>query len=124
MPIAPPQSPVDGVSSNIFAAEAGRAGPLAASQAVDSHDAADLAPRRGQIVWYYALVVLGLHLLAALVFIPWLFSWTGVILMIAGIYVFGGLGINLCYHRLLAHRSFACPVWLERTFVYIALCCM
>ena len=33
--------------------------------------------------------------------------------MVAGIYVFGTLGINLCYHRLLTHRGFTCPKWLE-----------
>ena len=32
---------------------------------------------------------------------------------LAGTYVFGTLGINLCYHRLLTHRSFDCPKWLE-----------
>ena len=79
---------------------------------------------RGQIVWFYAITIFGLHVLALLACIPWLFSWTGVALMIAGLYVFGVLGINLCYHRLLAHRSFACPVWFERLLVFIALCCM
>lgn len=81
-------------------------------------------PRRGRIVWFYAVVVVALHALALLALVPWLFSWTGAIAMIAGIYVFGGLGINLCYHRLLAHRSFDCPLWFERLLVYIALCCM
>jgi fatty-acid desaturase len=94
---------------------------------IEPDQAATLAPtarRRGRIVWLYASVVVVLHLAALFVFLPWLFSWTGVALMIAGIYFFGGFGINMCYHRLLSHRSFACPVWLERTLVYIALCCM
>jgi fatty-acid desaturase len=80
--------------------------------------------RQGRIVWFYAVAVIGLHGLALLGALPWLFSWSGVILMIAGIYVFGGLGINLCYHRLLSHRSFTCPRWFEKVLVYIALCCM
>jgi len=79
---------------------------------------------RTRIVWFYAIVVVALHALALLALLPWLFSWTGVALLIAGVYVFGGLGINLCYHRLLAHRSFDCPQWFERLLVYIALCCM
>ena len=79
---------------------------------------------RGRIVWFYASVVVGMHVLALAAVWPYSFSWIGVALTIAGIYVFGGLGINLCYHRLLSHRSFDCPPWLERTLVYIALCCM
>jgi fatty-acid desaturase len=99
---------------------------LTASSWEDEADVADVARGRGRgrIVWLYASTVVALHLLACLAFVPWLFSWTGVIAMVAGIYVFGGLGINLCYHRLLSHRSFDCPVWLEKLFVYIALCCM
>lgn len=80
--------------------------------------------RPARIVWDYLLVIVSVHALGCLAFIPWLFSWTGVVLMLAGIYFFGGLGINLCYHRLLAHRSFECPPWLERVLVMISLCCM
>jgi len=80
--------------------------------------------RPGRIVWHYLLVIVTVHAFAALAVFPWLFSWTGVALLVAGTYFFGGLGINLCYHRLLAHRSFSCPTWLERLFVMIALCCM
>ncbi len=39
---------------------------------------------------------------------PSLFSWTGVALVFLGNCVFGGLGINIGYHRLLrASGSFA-----------------
>lgn len=79
---------------------------------------------RGRIVWFYAITVVGMHALAMLALIPWLFSWWGVALMVAGIYFFGGLGINLCYHRLLSHRSFTCPLWFEHFLVLIALCCL
>ena len=51
-----------------------------------------------------AIWSVGVHLLALLVFVPWFFSWTGVVLLAAGIYLFGMIGINLAYHRLLAHR--------------------
>ena len=60
--------------------------------------------------------------LAALV--PWFFSWTGVVLLVAGIYVYGPLGINIAYHRLLTHRSFKCPLWWEHVMVTIAICCL
>ena len=79
---------------------------------------------RRRIVWSYAITVGLYHLLALLAFLPSLFSWTGVALTIAGIYVFGGLGINLGFHRLLTHRGFSCPKWLEYSFVVIGVCCM
>jgi fatty-acid desaturase len=63
-----------------------------------------------------------LHLLAALVFVPWLFSWSGVIAFWVGVVVFGQLGIPVCYHRQLTHRSFKTPKWLEHFFVVLALC--
>ena len=66
-----------------------------------------------KIAWVYAIGVIGYHLVALLALLPWFFSWTGVVLAIAGCYVFGTLGINLCYHRLLTHRGFNCPKWLE-----------
>jgi fatty-acid desaturase len=62
------------------------------------------------------------HVLAALAFFPWFFSWTGVVLLVAGCYFFGAIGINLCYHRLITHRSFSCPLWLEHAFAVIAVC--
>jgi fatty-acid desaturase len=63
-----------------------------------------------------------IHLIAALAVFPWFFSWTGVVLFVAGLYVFGVLGINLCYHRLLTHRSFSCPLWLEHGLTTLAVC--
>src|SRR3954470_24823521 len=63
------------------------------------------------------------HLGALLALMPWFFSWTGIVLLVAGIYVFGTLGINLCYHRLLTHRGFACPKWFERTLAVLGACC-
>ncbi len=38
--------------------------------------------------------------------------------------MFGAIGINLCYHRLITHRSFSCPLWLEHAFVVVAVCSM
>ncbi|SDR84706.1 acyl-CoA desaturase [Bradyrhizobium canariense] len=79
-------------------------------------------PKR--INWRYAFAVGSYHLIALLAFYPWFFSRTGVALAVAGVYVFGAAGINLCYHRLLSHRSFSCPLWLEHTFAIIAVCCL
>ncbi len=42
------------------------------------------------------------------------FSWSGLSLAFSLQVLFGCLGITLCYHRLLTHRSFSVPTWLER----------
>jgi fatty-acid desaturase len=67
---------------------------------------------------------IAIHLIAALALVPWFFSWTGVVLFVAGYFVFGMLGINLGFHRLLAHRSFSCPLWLERTLTIFGVCAL
>ena len=77
-----------------------------------------------RIAWPYVAGIGGYHLLALLAFLPWLFSWTGVTAAVLGLYVFGTLGINLCYHRLLTHRGFTCPVWLEHALAMLGVCCL
>src|SRR5262245_58570686 len=69
-----------------------------------------------------AIWAVGGHPLARLVFLAWFFSWAGVVLLAAGIYLFGMIGIKLGYRRLLAHRSFSCPRWLERVLAMLAVC--
>lgn len=64
------------------------------------------------------------HALAALAFLPWFFSWTGVVLCVASTYIFGTLGVNVGYHRLLTHRGFQCPKWLEHVLVLLGVCTM
>ncbi len=64
-----------------------------------------------------------LHSLALLAFVPWLFSWSGVACAFVAYYLFGVLGINVGYHRLLTHRGFSCPLWLEHTFAVLGACC-
>jgi fatty-acid desaturase len=82
------------------------------------------AAGRERIRWPYASGVVGLHLLALLAFLPQLFTWTGVAVALAGLYVFGTLGINLCYHRLLTHRGYQCPRWLEHALAMLGVCCL
>ena len=79
---------------------------------------------RHHILWSYAGTLLVWHCVALLAVLPWFFSVTGLVLAIAGIYVFGGLGITLCYHRLLTHRGLACPKWLEYSFAILGVCAM
>ena len=72
--------------------------------------------------WEYLVPIAVVHALACLACLPWCFSWSGLVIALVGTNLFGTLGINLCYHRLLSHRSFTVPLWLERTLATIALC--
>jgi fatty-acid desaturase len=67
--------------------------------------------------------IIGFHLLALLACVPWLFSWSGLAWAVGGLYLFGTLGINIGYHRLLTHRGFTCPRWLERGLTLLGVCC-
>ena len=40
---------------------------------------------RGKLLWPYAISIGGMHVLALLAFVPWLFSWTGLIVMLLGV---------------------------------------
>lgn len=77
-----------------------------------------------QIDWPYASTVVFFHLTALLCFVPWFFSWTGVVLCAVSGFLLGLLGINLCFHRLLTHRGFRCPRWLEHTLAVLGICCV
>lgn len=77
-----------------------------------------------RLIWPYVVAFTFYHAMALLAVVPWLFSWAGLTLWILGFYIFGTLGINLCYHRLLTHRSFNCPRWLEHFFAIIGVCCL
>lgn len=75
-----------------------------------------------QVRWRYAIGIPLVHVLACLAFHPWFFSWTGVVLAILGLYVFGTLGINLCYHRMLTHQGLTAPKWLEHSLAILGVC--
>lgn len=76
-----------------------------------------------RIDWVNAAVIFSFHALALLALLPQFFNLTAVIVAIVAARLFGLLGINIGYHRLLTHRSFACPKWLEHSLVVIAICC-
>jgi fatty-acid desaturase len=97
-------------SSNDRPADAGRLPLPDAVQPID-------------IIWPYAVTLVIYHLVALLAFVPWFFSWTGVIVCVVGVYLYGLLGINLCYHRLLTHRGFKCPKWVEYTLAFLGVLC-
>ena len=57
-------------------------------------------------------IVLGLFHLASIPAI-FLFSWKGVAAFVVLTWVAGSLGIGVGYHRLITHRGFKTPKWLE-----------
>ncbi|MEO6589081.1 MAG: fatty acid desaturase [Pyrinomonadaceae bacterium] len=63
------------------------------------------------INWKNFTIVASFHLLV----IPalFMFSWQNVAAMLIGNWIVGSLGVGLGYHRLLTHRSFKAPKWLE-----------
>jgi stearoyl-CoA desaturase (delta-9 desaturase) len=77
-------------------------------------------PRRGGIEWrnldWTVVLAMGvLHVGALAVALPWFFTWSGLAILLGIIWISAGLGITLCFHRLLTHRSFKTPKWLEYT---------
>jgi len=59
-----------------------------------------------------------LHLGALFVLLPSNFSWAAIGVAIFLHWVTGGLGITLGFHRLITHRSFETPKWLEYFFAF------
>jgi sn-1 stearoyl-lipid 9-desaturase len=74
--------------------------------------------RKLRVSWHFVAVVALVHVGALLAFLPGFFSWQGVALMLFLHWVTGGLGITLGWHRLVTHRSFQVPKWLEYFFVF------
>ena len=66
---------------------------------------------RNTDAWVTVLFFATFHLLALLT--PWFFSWSALGVMLLLPWLFGSIGICLGYHRLLSHRSFRVPQWLE-----------
>ncbi|HKM79412.1 MAG TPA: fatty acid desaturase [Candidatus Acidoferrum sp.] len=66
---------------------------------------------RQPINWGVTLIMIGLHIcaLAAIFF----FTWKALILTVVMWWVAGSLGIGMGYHRLLTHRGYKTPKWIE-----------
>jgi len=63
---------------------------------------------------------IGIALIHALAFFaPWYFSWGSLLIAILLTWLTGWIGITLCYHRLLTHRSFKTPKWFEYVLTII-----
>ncbi len=68
--------------------------------------------------WTVIIFMAFLHAGALLAFLPANFSWPAIGLALVLHWVTGGLGITLGWHRLVTHRSFQAPKWLEYFLVF------
>jgi len=66
--------------------------------------------------WTVILFMAAIHLLAIVALLPQFWSWAGVATLVILYWVTACLGVTIGYHRLLSHRSFRVPRWLERFF--------
>ncbi|WP_237228207.1 acyl-CoA desaturase [Rubinisphaera sp. JC750] len=82
----------------------------------------EMVDANSRILWEYLIPVTVFHLMIPLAFLPSMFSWWGVLFLPVGNYLFTSLGIGAGYHRLLTHRGFECPKWLEYTLSTLGVC--
>ena len=68
-------------------------------------------PRKQNINWKNLSIVVSFHVLTIAALFD--FSWQNLAVMLVGNWIVGSLGVGLGYHRLLTHRSFTAPKWLE-----------
>src|SRR5262249_55978463 len=79
-----------------------------------ANDTVTKLPGRGiEIDWSVTGWFIVLHLIG-LIGPFFFFSWGAVAVGVALYFTTGMLGITLGYHRLLTHRSFKAPRWVER----------
>ncbi len=73
----------------------------------------EIEQSRLNINWKNLFIVITFHLMSVVAL--FFFSWKNVAVMLVGNWIVGSLGVGLGYHRLLTHRSFKAPKWLEYT---------
>ena len=73
------------------------------------------------VIWHLSALIC-IHVLALSAFHPCVFVWWGIPLVLTGNFIFGSLGINLGYHRMLTHRSVSFPRLFERFWILLGVC--
>jgi len=78
-----------------------------------------MAQKETGINWLTTSIMVAFHIgaIAALFF----FSWKALFIALFLYWVAGSLGIGMCYHRLLTHRGYKCPKWVEY-FLTVCAC--
>ena len=69
---------------------------------------------RPRLNWPFLVVAVVLHA-GAIIGVVMERSWSLLILLAVTHILFSWIGVGLCYHRLLTHRSFCVPMWFEKT---------
>jgi stearoyl-CoA desaturase (delta-9 desaturase) len=77
--------------------------------------------RNSQPNWPNGFGLLGIHLGALLAFWPGFFNWWALLGMAAIAYFTAGIGITLCYHRTLTHRSLRMVKPLEYLTTFLGM---
>jgi stearoyl-CoA desaturase (delta-9 desaturase) len=75
-----------------------------------------LPPAQARFKLGTLLFMFGMHVGAVAALLPMFWSWQG-LLVLAVLYWTTVIGVTLGLHRLVAHRSFEAPRWLERLLV-------
>lgn len=79
-------------------------------------------PHRPKLVVGFFISLVIIHILALTALLPYVFTWWGVAALLVGNFIFGSIGINLAYHRMLTHTAVKFPRWLERLFILCGVC--
>jgi sn-2 palmitoyl-lipid 9-desaturase len=77
-----------------------------------TYSAPDLKGSQPALSWTNVIFFSAFHAVALFV-APYFFSWSALGVALLLHWLFGGIGICLGFHRLLSHRSFQVPKWLE-----------
>lgn len=70
------------------------------------------------IDWMTTIYMIFIHAVALLAFLPSNFSWPALGIFFLFYWITANLGITLGFHRLVSHRSFKTPKWLEYIFIF------
>jgi stearoyl-CoA desaturase (delta-9 desaturase) len=63
-------------------------------------------PGQNRLNWEITPILVSFHVAAV---VALFFSWRGLFVAIFSYWITGGLGLGICFHRLLTHRSFTTP---------------
>ncbi|HEX5708520.1 MAG TPA: fatty acid desaturase [Pyrinomonadaceae bacterium] len=75
--------------------------------------------RRDGINWATTITMVAFH--AASIAALFMFSWQGLVALVALWWVSGSLGIGMGFHRLLTHRGYKTPKWVEYSLTVCGL---
>ncbi len=111
------------MASGVFAAPAPLSRPVASRKAMEYSEKLQVSSKgitkhwkKEQKRWGTIGFMIVIHLLTVFALFPKFWSFQAVSALLILYWVTACLGVTLGYHRLLSHRSFRVPRWLERFF--------